>query len=397
MPSCNIPSWTERKPTALLVCADGSILEGQGLGASGESVGEVCFNTSMTGYQEILTDPSYTAQIIIFTFPHIGNTGTTEEDVETALPLTQMREGARPGARGIILRASITEPSNHRARDHFNQWLKKRGIIALFDVDTRALTTKVRETGAFNAVIAHNPDGQFDIEKLKREARNWPGLAGMDLSKQITCRQSYHWNETPRREEQDLCRHRHPGHRIVALDFGVKSNSLRLLAGMGCHITVLPATSSAEDVFAHEADAYFLSNGPGDPAQTAVYALPVITKIINSGKPVLGICLGHQIMGLALGARTIKMHQGHHGSNHPVKELATGKVDIVSMNHGFVLDRDSLPTHVEETHVSLFDGTNCGLRLKDRPVFSVQHHPEASPGPHDSCRLFSHFLDLIRT
>ena len=382
--------WNEARPTALLVLADGTVLSGSGLGAVGVAAGEVCFNTAMTGYQEILTDPSYAGQIITFTFPHIGNVGTTDEDIETA-----SLAGAS-GVRGAILRASVTEPSNYRARTHLDDWLKNRGIIALAGLDTRALTGLIREKGMPNAVIAHDPDGNFDIAALKRQAADWPGLIGMDLAKDVTCAQQYGWDETPWVWNEGFGHQTAPRYRVVALDFGIKRNILRLLAAAGCDVTVLPATSGAAEVLAHQADGYFLSNGPGDPAATGQYSVPVIRALVETGKPVFGICLGHQMLALALGATTSKMHQGHHGANHPVKDFTTGKVEIVSMNHGFAVDRDSLPEGIEETHVSLFDGSNCGIQLTGKPVFSVQHHPEASPGPQDSHYLFTRFVNLIR-
>lgn len=390
MPTQKSSPWAEPKTTALLVLADGTVIEGAGLGATGHAVGEVCFNTAITGYQEILTDPSYAAQIITFTFPHIGNVGTTDEDMETVNP------AAGSAVRGAIFRAPVTEPSNYRASKHLDGWLKSRNIVALAGIDTRALTALIREKGMPNAVIAHSPDGVFDIDALKREAAAWPGLVGMDLAKEVTCGQSYTWDETPWVWNEGFGRQTTPEHHVVVLDFGIKRNILRLLAGAGCRITVLPATSSADDVIALNADGYFLSNGPGDPEATGQYAVPVIQKLVATGKPVFGICLGHQMLGLALGGHTKKMHQGHHGANHPVKDFTTGKVEIVSMNHGFAVDRDSLPGNVEETHVSLFDGSNCGLRVTGKPVFSVQHHPEASPGPQDSHYLFVRFLNLIR-
>ncbi|RMF06850.1 MAG: carbamoyl-phosphate synthase small subunit, partial [Alphaproteobacteria bacterium] len=363
---------------------------GTGLGATGHAVGEVCFNTAMTGYQEILTDPSYAGQIITFTFPHIGNVGANPEDIETS------NLAATSGVRGCVLRAAITEPSNYRAAQHLDDWLKARGIIAIAGVDSRALTVRIREKGMPNAVIAHAPDGNFDLDALRRQAAEWPGIKGMDLAKEVTCAQSYSWDETLWRWNEGYGRQTSPQHHVVAVDYGLKRNILRCLASSGCKITVVPATTPAEDILAREPDGIFLSNGPGDPAATGEYAVPQIRKLVESGLPVFGICLGHQLLALALGATTRKMHQGHHGANHPVKDYTTGKVEITSMNHGFTVDRDSLPATVEETHVSLFDGTNCGLRLKDRPVFSVQYHPEASPGPQDSHYLFERFTDLMR-
>jgi carbamoyl-phosphate synthase small subunit len=382
--------WAEPAPTAVLVLADGTVLEGQGVGASGHAVGEVCFNTAMTGYEEILTDPSYAGQIITFTFPHIGNVGTNEEDIET------VNLAATPGARGVILRTFITAPSNYRATRHLEQWLKSRGIIGLCGLDTRALTGLIREKGMPNAVIAHAPDGAFDLPALKAEARAWPGLVGMDLVPMVTSGQRFTWDETPWQWADGYGRQDRPAYHVVAVDYGIKRNILRQLAGKGCKVTVVPAQTSAEDILALKPDGVFLSNGPGDPAATGEYAVPVIRKLIDTGIPTFGICLGHQMLGIAVGATTMKMHQGHHGANHPVKDLTTGKVEITSMNHGFAVDRASLPANARETHVSLFDGSNCGIALKDRPVFSVQYHPEASPGPRDSHYLFARFVDMMR-
>jgi carbamoyl-phosphate synthase small subunit len=382
-------AWDDPKPTALLVLADGTVLEGVGLGATGHAVGEVCFNTAMTGYEEILTDPSYAGQIITFTFPHIGNVGTNEDDIET------VNLAATPGARGIILHAAITAPSNYRATRHLDQWLKARGVIGLAGIDTRALTALIREKGMPNAVIAHEPSGQFDLEALKREARDWPGLVGMDLVPMVTSGQRFTWQETPWEWGEGYGEMREPKFHVVAIDYGIKRNILRQLAGNGCRVTVVPAQTPAADILALEPDGIFLSNGPGDPAATGVYAVPVIRELIDK-KPVFGICLGHQMLAIALGGRTMKMHQGHHGANHPVKDLTTGKVEITSMNHGFAVDRASLPAEAVETHVSLFDGSNCGLSLKNRPVFSVQYHPEASPGPRDSHGLFKRFVAEMR-
>jgi carbamoyl-phosphate synthase small subunit len=382
--------WTERKPTALLVLADGTVLEGFGLGAPGQAVGEVCFNTAMTGYEEILTDPSYAGQIITFTFPHIGNVGTNEEDIET------VNMAATPGARGVIIRTDITQPSNFRATRHLDQWLRARNIIGLSGLDTRALTALIREKGMPNAVIAHDAAGKFDIDALKKEAREWPGLIGMDLVPMVTGGQRFSWDETPWQWGKGYGRMDKPEFHVVAIDYGIKRNILRLLASVGCKVTVVPAKTSAEDIAALNPDGVFLSNGPGDPAATGEYAVPVIRKLIDSGTPTFGICLGHQMLGIALGGKTMKMHQGHHGANHPVQDITTGKVEITSMNHGFAVDKDSLPKNVEQTHVSLFDGSNCGIALKGRPVFSVQYHPEASPGPRDSHYLFTRFVELMR-
>ncbi|MBG51039.1 MAG: carbamoyl phosphate synthase small subunit [Rhodobiaceae bacterium] len=378
-----------RQPTALLVLKDGTILEGIGLGAVGEAVGEVCFNTAITGYQEILTDPSYAGQIITFTFPHIGNVGANSEDQETS------NLAATSGVRGAILRANITNPSNYRAAQHFDAWLKARGIIAIGGIDTRALTARIREQGMIDGTIVHAPDGKFDRDALLAKAKAFPGLEGLDLAKDVTTGQSYTWDETRWVWGEGYKNLENATHHVVALDFGVKRNILRCLASTGCKVTVVPASTKAEDVLALNPDGIFLSNGPGDPAATGTYAVPEIKKLVASGKPIFGICLGHQMLALALGAQTEKMHQGHHGANHPVKDFTTNKVEITSMNHGFTVDRDSLPDDVEETHVSLFDGTNCGLRLKGKPVFSVQYHPEASPGPQDSHYLFDRFISLI--
>jgi carbamoyl-phosphate synthase small subunit len=382
--------WSDPVPTALLVLADGTVLEGFGLGATGQAVGEVCFNTAMTGYEEILTDPSYAGQIITFTFPHIGNVGTNEDDIET------VSMAATPGARGVVLHTAITEPSNWRATRHLDQWLKSRGVIGLAGLDTRALTTLIREQGMPNAVIAHSPDGKFDLDALKKEARAWPGVVGMDLVPMVTSGQRFTWDETPWEWGKGYGRLANGSFHVVAVDYGIKRNILRQLAGNGCKVTVVPAQTAAEDILALKPDGVFLSNGPGDPAATGEYSVPVIRKLIDSGIPTFGICLGHQMLGIALGAKTVKMHQGHHGANHPVKDLTTGKVEITSMNHGFAVDNSTLPQNVTETHVSLFDGSNCGLALKDRPVFSVQYHPEASPGPRDSHYLFERFLALMR-
>jgi len=381
--------WDDPKPTALLVLADGTVLEGFGFGATGHAVGEVCFNTAMTGYEEILTDPSYAGQIITFTFPHIGNVGTNEEDIET------VNLAATPGARGVVLHAAITAPSNYRATRHLDQWLKSRGVIGLAGIDTRALTALIREKGMPNAVIAHEPSGRFDLDALKREAKAWPGLVGMDLVPMVTTAQRFTWQETPWRWGEGYGERDSAEFNVVAIDYGIKRNILRQLAGNRCSVTVVPATTSAANILALKPDGIFLSNGPGDPAATGEYAVPVLRTLIER-KPVFGICLGHQMLALAVGGKTVKMHQGHHGANHPVKDLATGKVEITSMNHGFAVERASLPAEAVETHVSLFDGSNCGLALKGRPVFSVQYHPEASPGPRDSHALFRRFTGLMR-
>ena len=382
--------WATEVPTAVLVLADGTVITGRGLGATGSAVAEVCFNTALTGYQEVLTDPSYASQIVTFTFPHIGNIGTNDEDIEDLNPAT------RSGAVGAVFKADVTNPSSYRAAGHLDQWLKRRGIVAMSGVDTRALTALIREKGMPNAVIAYAPDGKFDIENLRAQARAWSGLVGLDLAKDVTSGQSSSWTETPWVWNEGYGERAEETMHVVAIDYGVKRNILRLLAGLGAKVTVVPAKTSAEDILAMKPDGIFLSNGPGDPAATGEYSVPVIKDLLKTELPVFGICLGHQMLALALGGKTAKMHQGHHGANHPVKDHTTGKVEIVSMNHGFAVDAESLPEGVEETHVSLFDGTNCGIALTGRPVFSVQHHPEASPGPQDSHYLFRRFANLIR-
>ena len=381
--------WSDPKPTALLVLADGTVLEGSGLGATGQAVGEVCFNTAMTGYEEILTDPSYAGQIITFTFPHIGNVGTNDEDIET------VNLAATLGARGVVLHCAITQPSNYRATRNLDAWLKSRGVVGLAGIDTRALTGLIREKGMPNAVIAHQPSGRFHLEALKREAREWPGMVGMDLVPMVTTAQRFTWDETPWQWGEGYGHRNGAAFHVVAIDYGIKRNILRQLAGHECAVTVVPAPTSAADILALKPDGIFLSNGPGDPAATGEYTVPVIRTLIGK-LPTFGICLGHQMLALAVGGRTVKMHQGHHGANHPVKDLTTGKVEITSMNHGFAVDRASLPANAVETHVSLFDGSNCGLKLTDRPVFSVQYHPEASPGPRDGHYLFGRFVAMMR-
>jgi len=382
---------SQQPATGALVLSDGTVFYGQGVGASGSAVGEVCFNTAMTGYQEILTDPSYAGQIINFTFPHIGNVGTNIEDVETSSP------AAASGVRGCVLRMDITDPANYRATDHFDAWLKQQNIIGLAGIDSRALTRYIRENGMPNGVILNDPGGTLDIDAALAKAKDWPGLEGMDLAAEVTCRQSYTSDQTCWEWDKGYGTAEDSKHHVVALDFGIKKNILRCLTTAGCKVTVLPASASVEDVLAHKPDGIFLSNGPGDPAATGQYAVPTIKGLIETGKPVFGICLGHQMLALALGATTKKMHQGHHGANHPVKDLTTDKVEIVSMNHGFTVDRDSLPDGVSETHVSLFDQTNCGIAVDGKPIFSVQYHPEASPGPQDSFYLFERFTQLMET
>jgi carbamoyl-phosphate synthase small subunit len=380
--------WEQTKITALLVLADGTVIEGVGFGAEGEAVAEVCFNTAMTGYQEVLTDPSYAGQIVTFTFPHIGNAGTNVDDGETT------NLAASAAVKGCIVKAPITEPANYRSTQHFDKWLKARGIIGLSGVDTRELTNLIREKGMPNGVIAHNSKGKFDVKKLAAMAKAWSGLEGLDLAKDVSLTQRMTWDEKLWDWETGYT----PGEgkfNVVAIDYGMKRNILRCLVSAGCKVTVVPADAKAADILAMKPDGIFLSNGPGDPAATGEYAVAEIKALVDSGKPVFGICLGHQMLALALGAKTMKMHQGHHGANHPVKDYTTNKVEIVSMNHGFAVDRASLPTGVVETHVSLFDGSNCGIALEGKPVFSVQHHPEASPGPQDSHYLFKRFVGLM--
>ena len=373
--------WSEPKATALLVLADGTVLEGVGLGATGHAVGEVCFNTAMTGYQEILTDPSYAGQIVAFTFPHIGIVGTNAEDIESL----------NPAVRGVVVRADAEHPSNYRAIAALDRWLKSHNIAGIAGIDTRRLTNVIREKGMPHGVIAHSPNGTFDVDALTKQARGFSGLEGLDLAKEVSSRQTYKWNETPWVWNKGYGQEAAPSWRCVVIDYGVKRNILRLLAGQGADITVVPANTSLEDVMRHQPHGVLLSNGPGDPAATGEYAIPVIRGLVDSNVPVFGICLGHQMLGLALGGQTRKMGQGHHGANHPVKDLETGKVEIVSMNHGFTVDRETFPKGVKETHVALFDGSNCGLRLDGKQVFSVQYHPEASPGPMDSHYLFERF------
>lgn len=384
--------WAPRLKTGRLVLADGTVIEGFGFGAVGSAVGEVCFNTSMTGYQEILTDPSYAGQFITFTFPHVGNVGINDEDQEQLPP-----GEAFNGARGLIVKADVTEPSNWRALGHLDAWLKSRNIIGLCGIDTRALTALIRDNGMPNATLVHAPDGTFDLPSLKTQSADWTGLVGRDLVPDVTTDAATNWDQTSWTLEDGFGQigPQMGVHHIVAVDFGVKRNILRLLADRNCRITVVPGSASADDILALEPDGLFLSNGPGDPAATGIYAVETIQKVIETGLPTFGICLGHQILALALGASTTKMHQGHHGANHPVMDYTTGKVEITSMNHGFAVNGETLPDTVEATHISLFDGSNCGLRHKTLPIFSVQYHPEASPGPRDSHYLFDRFIDAI--
>jgi carbamoyl-phosphate synthase small subunit len=374
------------RPTGCIMLADGQVFYGRGFGATGVAVAELCFNTAMTGYQEIMTNPSYAGQVVTFTFPHIGNVGVNPDDDETADPV----------AAGMVVKWDPTEPANWRSAGRLADWLARRGRIGVGGVDTRRLTRAIRLQGAPHVAIAHDPAGEFDLQDLVARARAFPGLIGMDLAREVTCAQSYRWDEMRWAWPEGYARREGPGRRVVAIDYGAKRNILRCLASAGCDVTVLPATATAEEILAHAPEGLFLSNGPGDPAATGEYAVPMIRKILDhADMPVFGICLGHQMLARAVGARTIKMNHGHHGANHPVKELATGKVEITSMNHGFTVDSQTLPPGVIETHVSLFDGSNCGVALADRPVFSVQHHPEASPGPQDSFYLFQRFVAMM--
>ena len=373
---------SNKKPTACLVLSDGSIFYGYGFGAIGTTVAELCFNTAMTGYQEIMTDPSYAGQIVTFTFPHIGNTGITSEDDETADPF----------AAGMVVKWDPTDPSSWRAHEKIALWLTALGRIAIGGIDTRRLTRAIRQQGAPHVALCHNPEGEFDLKDLLAQAQAFAGLEGLDLAKDVSCTQSYKWNEKRWTWPDGYVTEEAPKYKVVAIDYGAKRNILRCLASVGCDVTVLPATATAEEVLTHKPDGVFLSNGPGDPAATGIYAVPMIQTILaKSNIPVFGICLGHQMLALALGAKTVKMNHGHHGANHPVKDVESNKVEITSMNHGFTVDSQSLPVGVLETHVSLFDGSNCGIRMADRPVFSVQYHPEASPGPQDSFYLFEKF------
>ena len=369
-------------PTACLALADGTLFYGIGFGKPGVRVAELCFNTAMTGYQEIMTDPSYAGQLVTFTFPHIGNVGVNSQDDETANPV----------AEGMVVKWSPTNASNWRATGELSDWLAKKNRVAIGGIDTRRLTRAIRQQGAPHVALAYHPDGQFDTSDLVAQARAFVGLEGVDLAKEVTCKQTYRWNEMRWAWPNGYAPQDQPKHRVVAMDYGAKRNILRCLASAGCDITVLPATASADEVLAYKPDGVFLSNGPGDPAATGTYAVPMIQQILDTtALPIFGICLGHQMLALALGAQTIKMNHGHHGANHPVKDLESGRVEITSMNHGFAVDSQTLPVSVVETHVSLFDGSNCGLRVRDRPVFSVQYHPEASPGPQDSFYLFERF------
>ena len=381
-----MPTFAQNRPTACLALADGTVFYGHGFGATGQTVAELVFNTAMTGYQEIMTDPSYAGQVVTFTFPHIGNTGVTAEDDETTQPV----------AAGMVVKWDPTEPSNWRATGDLTTWLAQKGRIGVGGIDTRRLTRAIRQQGAPHVALAHDPAGNFDIAAMVACARAWAGLEGLDLARDVSCTQSYRWDEQRWAWPAGYTRRIGPGLRVVAIDYGAKRNILRCLASAGCDVTVLPASATSDDVMALNPEGVFLSNGPGDPAATGAYAVPMIKFILAADMPVFGICLGHQMLALALGARTVKMNHGHHGANHPVKDIDTGRVEITSMNHGFTVDSQTLPAGVLETHVSLFDGSNCGIRLAGKPVFSVQYHPEASPGPQDSYYLFERFADAMR-
>lgn len=382
------PPTQPQNATAVIVLANGEVFWGKGFGAEGSQVGEICFNTAMTGYQEILTDPSYAGQIINFTFPHIGNVGVNAQDIETVTPVV----------RGMIVAQDVTDPSNWRATSDLDQWLKTHHIQGICGMDTRALTRRIRDLGAPNGVIAVNRKGQFDIDALRSMARNWPGLDGLDLAKEVSCTQRYEWDESLWYLDGDASgygKQTNPHYHVVAMDFGAKRNILRCLAASGCRVTVVPGNTSAEDILALNPDGVFLSNGPGDPAATGEYAVPTIRTLLDQNIPIFGICLGHQMLAIALGGKTAKMELGHRGANHPVKDLATGRVEITSQNHGFQVLAETLPDDVEITHISLFDQTNEGLRALNRPAFSVQYHPEASPGPMDSHYLFDRFVEMM--
>ncbi|MEW4448066.1 glutamine-hydrolyzing carbamoyl-phosphate synthase small subunit [Qipengyuania sp. JC766] len=383
--------------TGCLVLADGTVIWGKGFGATGYAVGEVCFNTSMTGYQEIMTDPSYAAQIVTFTFPHIGNVGANMEDVESKVE----------SAVGCVVREAVTPASNFRSTSEFAEWMKAAGKIGISGVDTRALTRRIREAGAPNAMIAHEPNAGFDIPELQKRAAEWAGLEGMDLAGRVSRENQEDWGGGYWQLGQGYSRAawKNDGGadkpHVVAIDYGSKDNIFRNLVKAGARVTVVPARTSVEDIMALKPDGVFLSNGPGDPAATGTYAVPVIKALLDKDVPLFGICLGHQMLAIAAGAKTMKMHQGHRGANHPVQRVGEGwgdtteLVEITSMNHGFAVDGDSLPDGVEQTHVSLFDGTNCGIAITGKKAFGVQYHPEASPGPQDSFYLFEKFVGML--
>jgi carbamoyl-phosphate synthase small subunit len=375
--------------TAALVLADGAVFWGAGFGANTASGGpvpaEICFNTGMTGYQETLTDPSYAGQVIAFTFPHIGNVGANAEDIEATTVF----------ARGLVVQQAVTEAANWRAAQGLDAWLRAQGIAGISGVDTRALTVRIRDGGAPSGVLAYPADGRFDLAALQAAAAAWPGLEGMDLAREVSCTQSYRWDETVYAWPGGYGTNAAPRLHVVAVDYGAKRNILRNLASAGCRVTVVPAASTAEDILRHRPDGVFLSNGPGDPAATGIYAVPAIQGVLAAEVPIFGICLGHQLLALALGGRTYKLDRGHRGANQPVKDLVSGKVEITSQNHGFAVDDASLPEGVMVTHRSLFDGSNEGIACAGKRAFSVQYHPEASPGPSDSAHLFTRFVDMM--
>jgi carbamoyl-phosphate synthase small subunit len=384
-PDGKTPSGITKAVTGALILSDGTVFWGQGVGKIGSAVGEVCFNTSLTGYQEILTDPSYAGQIINFTFPHIGNVGANKDD----------HESDSPAALGFVIHDEISDQANYRAESHFNDWAAVNNLVGISGIDTRTLTNYIRKNGAPNGIIVNAPDGVFDVDALLAEANNWPGLEGMDLAKEVSCTENFTWTQGPWDLENGYISETNHKFHVVAVDYGIKRNILRCLVNIGAKITVVPCTASADDILALSPDGVFLSNGPGDPAATGIYAIAEIEALIASSTPIFGICLGHQLLALAAGGKTYKMYQGHRGANHPVKDFNTNKVEITSMNHGFSVDADSLPDNVEVSHISLFDKTVCGLQWKDKPIFSVQHHPEASPGPQDSHYLFTRFANMM--
>lgn len=379
------PTGKTKAVTGALILSDGTVFWGQGVGKVGSAVGEVCFNTSLTGYQEILTDPSYAGQIINFTFPHIGNVGFNDDDHETT----------NPAALGFVIHDDITDPSSFRAEGNFDTWAAANNLVGISGIDTRSLTNYIRKNGAPNGIIVNAPDGKFDVDALLAEANNWPGLEGMDLAKEVSCTENSSWDQGVWDLEDGYEVETNPKFHVVAVDYGIKRNILRCLVNIGAKVTVVPCTATADEILKLNPDGIFLSNGPGDPAATGVYAIAEIGALINSDIPIFGICLGHQLLALAAGGSTYKMFQGHRGANHPVKDFNTNKVEITSMNHGFSVDAESLPDDVEVSHISLFDKTVCGLQWKDKAIFSVQHHPEASPGPQDSHYLFTRFADMM--
>ena len=379
------PRAASQKPTAILVLSDGSVFKGHGFGAAATNVGEVCFNTSMTGYQEILTDPSYAGQIITFTFPHVGNVGVNDQDNETG----------NPAAMGLIVRQPVTNPASWRAVKHLDAWLKNIKLPGISGIDTRALTRRIRDLGAPRGALCYAADGAIDFDDLHAKVSVWPGLKDMELARAVTCANSHDWDQGTWQCKHGAHRETPAKYSVVAMDFGIKHNILRCLQDAGCAVHVVPAETSADAILALQPDGVFLSNGPGDPAATAAYAGQEIAQLIAADMPVFGICIGHQLMALALGATTFKMDRGHRGANHPVKDLATSKIEITSQNHGFAVDPDSLPADLEVSHLSLFDQSVEGLRHRSKPAFCVQYHPESSPGPHDSRYLFTRFTEMM--